>query len=109
MSAKVRFDQASDSSGVELCDSYLSRVDLLRLLVSARYTKIPSIQELTKPDLARRVRDQLIKDDRFGLAMEVSTKCQLDTGTVWSAWGMACLKSGDFAEAKSKLKHCFQV
>ena len=84
-------------------------MDLLRLLVSARYNKIPSIQELTKPDLARRVRDKLIKADRFGLAMEVSTKCQLDTSAVWSAWGMACLKSGEFPEARSKLKHCFQV
>lgn len=109
LSAKLRFAEASDSPGVEMCDSYLSRVDLLRLLVSARYTKIPSIQELTKSDLARRVRDRLIKDDRFGLAMEVSTKCQLDTGAVWSAWGMACLRSGDFTEAKSKFKHCFQV
>lgn len=109
LNAKLRFAEASDSSGVELCDTYLSRVDLLRLLVSARYSKIPSIQELTKSDLARRVRDRLIKDDRFGLAMEVSTKCQLDTGAVWSAWGVACLKSGDFMEARSKLKHCFQV
>ena len=89
--------------------SYLSRVDLLRLLVSSRWTKIPSIQELTKPDLARRIRDRLIQDDRFRLAMEVSTKCQLDTSAVWGAWGMACLKCGDFTTARNKFKHCFQV
>ena len=88
---------------------YLSRVDLLRQLVSSRSARIPSIQELTKPDLARRVRDRLIEDDRFGLAMEVSTKCQLDTGAVWAAWGMACLQCGDFTGARSKFRHCFQV
>ena len=109
LNAKLRFLEAGDSSGVELCDTYLSRVDLLYLLVSSRYKRIPSIQELTTSDLARRIRDRLIQDDRFRLAMEVSTKCQLDTSTVWSAWGMAYLKSGQFAAARSKLKHCFQV
>lgn len=108
-SAKVRFAQAEDSSGVELCDTYLSRVDLLRLLVSSRCPKIPSIQELTKPDLARRVRDKLMQSHRFKLAMEVSTKCQLDTGNVLAAWGIACLKYGDFSSARSKFKNCFQV
>lgn len=107
--AKLRFAEAEDSSGVELCDTYLSRVDLLRLFVSSRCSKIPSIQELTKPDLARRVRDRLMQNDRFKLAMEVSTKCQLDTGAVLAAWGMACLKSGNFIEARSKFKNCFQV
>lgn len=84
-------------------------MDLLRLLVSSRWSRIPSIQELTKPDLARRVRDRLIEDDRFGLAMEVSTKCQLDTSAVWAAWGMGALKSGNFISARNKFWHCFQV
>jgi len=107
--AKVRFAQAEDSSGVELCDNYLSRVDLLRLLVSSQCPKIPSIQELTKPELARRVRDNLMQSNRFKLAMEVSTKCQLDTVDVMSVWGMACLKYGDYLSARTKFKNCFQV
>ena len=69
LNAKLRFVHAEDSSGVELCDTlvlpklvpllcnmhcrYLSRVDLLRLLVSSSYSEIPSIQELTRPELAR--------------------------------------------------------
>lgn len=109
LNAKLRFAEAEDSSGVEMCDTYLSRVDLLRLLVSSRCSKIPSIQELTRTDLARRVRDRLVQDDRFKLAMEVSTKCQLDTGAVLAAWGVACLKAGNFVEARSKFKNCFQV
>ena len=43
------------------------------------------------------------------MAMEVSTKCQLDTSVVWSAWGMACLRCGQLDKAREKLKHCFQV
>ena len=33
--------------------SYISRVDLLRLLVSSQVSDIPAIQELTRPELAR--------------------------------------------------------
>ena len=109
MNAKLRFANSSDSAGVELCDTYLSRVELLHLLVTSHCSKIPSLQELTNPDLARRVRDRLIQDDRFYLAMEVSTKCQLDASAVWSAWGMMALKSGDFKMAREKFTRCFQV
>lgn len=109
MNAKLRFANSSDSAGVELCDTYLSRVELLHLLVTSQCSTIPSLQELTNPDLARRVRDKLIQDDRFSLAMEVSTKCQLDASAVWSAWGMMALKSGDFKTARAKFIRCFQV
>lgn len=109
MNAKLRFANSSDSAGVELCDTYLSRVELLHLLVTSQCSTVPSLQELTNPDLARRVRDKLIQDDRFSLAMEVSTKCQLDASAVWSAWGMMALKSGDFKTARAKFIRCFQV
>lgn len=93
--------------------------------MSSRYSEIPSIQELTRPELARwcylliiffinlciirRVRDRLIADDRYELAMEVSTKCQLDTNTVWTAWGMGCIKAGEFAIAREKFHHSLHV
>ena len=57
----------------------------------------------------RRIRDQLLQDDRFSLAMEISTKCNLDTLSVWASWGMAWLKVGDFEKAREKLKLCFLV
>ena len=84
-------------------------MDLLRRLVSSRSRVVPSIQELAKPELARRVRDRLVQEDQFELAMEVSTKCQLDTSVVWSAWGVACLRCGELAKAREKFRHCFQV
>ncbi len=40
---------------------YISRVDLLRLLIASQFTDIPSIQELTRPELAR-----LVKREREG-------------------------------------------
>ena len=59
--------------------------------------------------LFRRVRDRLIADDQFKLAMEVSMKCQLETAGVWTAWGMACIKAGEFLSAREKFRHCLKV
>ena len=50
-----------------------------------------------------------MQDDHFSLAMEVSTKCQVDISSVWAAWGMACLKTGNFKAAKEKFLTCFKV
>ena len=83
---------------------YLSRVDLLRQLVSSLSRVIPSIQELAKPELARRVRDRLVQEDQYDLAMEVSTKCQLDASLVWSAWGMASLRCGEVGEGSGEVQ-----
>lgn len=36
-------------------------------------------------------------------------KCQLETAGVWTAWGMACIKAGEFLSAREKFRHCLQV
>jgi zinc finger FYVE domain-containing protein 26 len=51
----------------------------------------------------------LIKNERLGLAVEVSTKCGLDPAGVWAAWGMNCLNSGDFTTAREKFSRCLKV
>ena len=53
--AKLKFLKDGDSSSVELCDSYLSHVDLLCVFVSSNCADIPSIQQLQKADSARLV------------------------------------------------------
>ncbi|XP_014667165.1 PREDICTED: zinc finger FYVE domain-containing protein 26-like isoform X2 [Priapulus caudatus] len=114
MSAKMKLAEAEeedDGGGgarPELCDTYLSRVDLLQLLVAANCQDVPSLQQLTKPDSARRYRDKLLEDERFQLAMEVSAKCSLDMNAVWTNWGMTHLRARDYANARSKLSKCLK-
>ena len=67
------------------------------------------IQSLILLLTCRHVRDRLITEDHYVLAMEVLTKCQLDTNTVRSAWGIGCIKVGEFAAAKEIFRHCFHV
>ncbi|XP_038075616.1 zinc finger FYVE domain-containing protein 26-like [Patiria miniata] len=100
--AKLRFIKDGDSSSIELCDSYRSFVDLLSLFVRSNSADIPSIQQLANADSARQVRDRLVLAERLSLATEVSTKCGLDSSAVWSAWGMSCLRAGDYQGAREK-------
>ena len=57
----------------------------------------------------RRLRDKLIGEERLPLAMEVSTKCGLDTLGVWAAWGTACLHVGNFQKARTMFSRCLKV
>ncbi|KAK2191192.1 hypothetical protein NP493_57g04014 [Ridgeia piscesae] len=107
--AKVCFLRAEQNSGLSLCDLYLDRVNLLDLLVANDCTYIPSIQQLTKNDYLGRLRDKLIQDERLKLAMDVSTKCGLDPSGVWGAWGLTCIKQGDYAGAREKFGRCLKV
>ncbi|XP_033125838.1 zinc finger FYVE domain-containing protein 26-like isoform X2 [Anneissia japonica] len=102
--AKLKFMKAEAIHCIEQCDTYISLVDLLSNFVAANCPDIPSIHQLTKPDSARLIRDRLLESERLSLAMEVSTKCGLDTGAVWASWGMSCLRSGDYEGAKEKFK-----
>lgn len=50
--AKITFARSkSGGEGIALCDVYQSRIDLLSELVSDNFTDLPSLQELTKPDI----------------------------------------------------------
>ena len=57
----------------------------------------------------RRLRDKLIEEERWSLAMEVSTKCGMDGLAVWISYGKACLRVGDYETARQKFAKCFKV
>ncbi|XP_064623470.1 zinc finger FYVE domain-containing protein 26-like isoform X2 [Lineus longissimus] len=109
INAKLKFLKCNEPQGEGLCEIYQSKVDLLNLLVSNNCKDILSIQELTKSDTVRRLRDRLIEDERLSLAMEVSTKCGIDPSGVWAAWGIGCLQSGNYQEAREKFSRCLKV
>ena len=51
----------------------------------------------------RRLRDWLIAEERWNVAMEISTKCGLDSAGVWSTWGLSCLRVSDYRNARTSL------
>ncbi|XP_074853319.1 zinc finger FYVE domain-containing protein 26 isoform X2 [Carettochelys insculpta] len=107
-SAKMMFVKAGRSQDLALCDSYISKVDVLNILVSAAYRHVPSLDQILQPAAVTRLRNRLLEAEYYQLAVEVSTKTGLDPGGAWHAWGMACLKAGNLSSAREKFSRCLK-
>ncbi|KAK7904153.1 hypothetical protein WMY93_016760 [Mugilogobius chulae] len=107
-SAKLMFVKVGRSQDLALCDSYISKVDVLKILVMANYKYIPSLDEILETSSVTRLRNQLLEDEHYQLAVEVSTKSGLDPSGVWQAWGLACLKGGNLSGAREKFARCLK-
>ncbi|XP_055989836.1 zinc finger FYVE domain-containing protein 26 [Sorex fumeus] len=108
-SAKMMFVKAGRSQDLALCDSYISKVDVLNILVAAAYRHVPSLDQILQPAAVTRLRNQLLEAEYYQLAVEVSTKTGLDTTGAWHAWGMACLKAGNLTAAREKFSRCLKA
>ncbi|XP_053088354.1 zinc finger FYVE domain-containing protein 26 isoform X1 [Pangasianodon hypophthalmus] len=108
-SAKLMFVRAGRSQDLALCDSYISKVDVLKILVSANYKYIPSLDDILETTAVMRLRNQLLEAEYYQLAVEVSTKSGLDPSGVWHAWGMALLKAGFLSAAREKFARCLKA
>ncbi|XP_062296068.1 zinc finger FYVE domain-containing protein 26 isoform X2 [Scomber scombrus] len=107
-SAKLMFVKVGRSQDLALCDSYISKVDVLKILVKANYKYIPSLDDILETSAVTRLRNQLLEAEHYQLAVEVSTKSGLDPGGVWQAWGMASLKAGNLPGAREKFTRCLK-
>ncbi|XP_007449065.1 PREDICTED: zinc finger FYVE domain-containing protein 26 [Lipotes vexillifer] len=107
-SAKMMFVKAGRSQDLALCDSYISKVDVLNILVAAAYRHVPSLDQILQPAAVTRLRNQLLEAEYYQLGVEVSTKTGLDTTGAWHAWGMACLKAGNLTAAREKFSRCLK-
>ncbi|MEE6492067.1 hypothetical protein FKM82_016465 [Ascaphus truei] len=108
-SAKMMFVKAGRSQDLALCDSYSSKVDLLKILVASSYQHIPSLDEIVRPAAVIRLRNRLLEAEYYNLAIEVSTKTGVDPAGVWHAWGMACLKAENLPGAREKFRRCLKA
>ncbi|XP_076777969.1 zinc finger FYVE domain-containing protein 26 isoform X2 [Arvicanthis niloticus] len=107
-SAKMMFVKAGQSQDLALCDSYISKVDVLHILVAAAYRHMPSLDQILQPAAVTRLRNQLLEAEYYQLGVEVSTKTGLDSTGAWHAWGMACLKAGNLTAAREKFSRCLK-
>ena len=92
----VKPTEGKPSRGLARCDALLGQIDLLSLLASANCLHLLPPQALSQLDTWRKLRDRLIEIELWSLALDVSTKAGLDAGSVWAAWGLVCLKAGNF-------------
>ena len=106
--AKVKLLQNSSSNMISLCDTYLSLIDVLEQLLLNNCDNLPSLYELKNTETVRRFRNRLLEEERHELAMNISTKCGLDSQTVWASWGLSELRRGNYKEARNKYEKCMK-
>ncbi|KAH0620718.1 hypothetical protein JD844_021418 [Phrynosoma platyrhinos] len=87
---------------------YISKVDVLNILVAAAYRHVPSLDQILQPAAVTRLRNRLLEAEYYQLAVEVSTKTGLDPAGAWHAWGMACLKASNLTAAREKFSRCLK-
>lgn len=93
MTATVDEEQLSEQQKLlASCDMYNNLIDILNRLNMANCS-LPALNELLQQDTLRKIRNQLLDDERYQLAMDISTRCNLDTPTVWFRWGMGKIHS----------------
>lgn len=107
IAAKVKHARSGLNTGVAHCDQLLSQVDLLNMLVKSGCSALIPAEPLNGHAL-RHLRDRLVEEELWMLAMEVSTKSGLERTGVWAAWGKACLRAGCWDEAREKFSHCLE-
>uniref|UniRef100_A0A5F9C604 Zinc finger FYVE domain-containing protein 26 n=1 Tax=Oryctolagus cuniculus TaxID=9986 RepID=A0A5F9C604_RABIT len=69
-SAKMMFVKAGRSQDLALCDSYISKVDVLSILVAAAYRYVPSLEQILQPAAVTRLRNQLLEAEYYQLGVE---------------------------------------
>lgn len=52
--------------------SYLSKVDVLNILVAAAYRHVPSLDQILEPAAVSRLRNQLLQAEYYQLSVEVT-------------------------------------
>uniref|UniRef100_A0A8D2LZ61 Zinc finger FYVE domain-containing protein 26 n=1 Tax=Varanus komodoensis TaxID=61221 RepID=A0A8D2LZ61_VARKO len=70
-SAKMMFVKTGRSQDLALCDSYISKVDVLNILVAAAYRRVPSLDQILQPAAVTRLRNQLLEAEYYQLAVEL--------------------------------------
>lgn len=110
--AKMSCSECMLHWGLLLTDKILSQADILHLLIERGclgLLPVSSQTEITFIDtpILRRLRDKLLEDEQWNVALEVSTKAGLDNSGVFAAWGKTCLKAGSLQLAREKFQKCF--
>jgi len=106
---RLQFLKTPDGSNrAALCDTLLSHVDLMQSLVISKCPIPVRLLDFSDPHKLKLLRDELIRDDRVRMALDVGTKCGIGVEPVWASWGLSVLKMGRYSDAKEKFVHCLK-
>ncbi|KAK1299465.1 hypothetical protein QJS10_CPB14g00980 [Acorus calamus] len=88
-------------------DIWLGRAELLQSLLGSGI--VASLDDIADKESSARLRDRLIEDERYDMAIYTCKKCKIDSFPVWNAWGHALIRVEHYAQARVKFKQAFQL
>lgn len=101
--------QSSDelSEVLSKADMWLGRAELLQSLLGSGIAA--SLDDIADKESSARLRDRLIVDERYSMAVYTCKKCKIDVFPVWNAWGHALIRMEHYAQARVKFKQALQL
>ncbi|XP_047319786.1 uncharacterized protein LOC124923854 [Impatiens glandulifera] len=88
-------------------DIWLGRAELLQSLLGSGIAA--SLDDIADQESSARLRDRLIVDERYSMAVYTCKKCKIDVFPVWNAWGHALIRMEHYAQARVKFKQALQL
>ncbi|CAN8284290.1 unnamed protein product [Cochlearia groenlandica] len=95
------------SEVLSLVEIWLGRAELLQSLLGSGIAA--SLDDIADQLSSESLRDRLISDERYSMAVYMCKKCKIDIFPVWKAWGLALLRMERYAQARVKFKQAFQL
>ncbi|ESQ46699.1 hypothetical protein EUTSA_v10000005mg [Eutrema salsugineum] len=107
-SSSVGSQSMDESSEVlSVAETWLGRAELLQSLLGSGIAA--SLDDIADQSSSECLRDRLISDERYSMAVYMCKKCKIDVFPVWKAWGLALLRMERYAQARVKFKQAFQL
>ncbi|KAF0930044.1 hypothetical protein E2562_027212 [Oryza meyeriana var. granulata] len=97
-------DELSDL--LSLADLWLGRAELLQSLLGSGI--IASLDDFADKESSTNLRDRLVSDERYSMAVYTCKKCKIDAFPVWVAWGHALVRMEHYSQARVKFKQALQ-
>ncbi|XP_048494067.1 uncharacterized protein LOC104887752 isoform X2 [Beta vulgaris subsp. vulgaris] len=88
-------------------DFWLRRAELLQSLLGSGISV--SLDDIADQESSACLRDRLISEERYSMAVYTCKKCKIDLFPVWIAWGHALLRMEHYSQARVKFIQALQL
>ncbi|GER40378.1 zinc finger protein, partial [Striga asiatica] len=95
------------SEALSQVDMWLGRAELLQSLLGSGIAA--SLDDIADKESSEHLRDRLIQEERYSMAVYTCKKCKIEVFPVWNSWGHALIRMEHYAQARVKFKQALQL
>ncbi|XP_042002823.1 uncharacterized protein LOC121752018 isoform X2 [Salvia splendens] len=95
------------SEALSQVDIWLGRAELLQSLLGSGIAA--SLDDIADKESSAHLRDRLVQEERYSMAVYTCKKCKIELFPVWNAWGHALIRMEHYAQARVKFKQALQL